>query len=781
MSPLPTVSSPALACPASDVPETKKTRHRTPRACDTCRKTKIKCIISQSDKSASCETCRQASRPCTFSSAGTKREKPPAKRDIAQLNLRIKSLEKVLGTLAPDLDLSILPRSQTQAQAIIDSLSRPDCHPPEVSTSSLSPSDVTSGSESNQPHDLMSQSQTSPPMCSKGVDDTSSGANDREQDGDFRKSLEVAHLMKNDTCSVFERCTQLHHLRHAANDQFYPADDLAESLIELYFQCVHPHECILHKGEFMRHYSQGLAQQDYSFRALCYAVFAAASRFSSDKRVTSSKEGHGAERQTAGALYGAASGFFITPMTLQCTLFDLQAMAVLSYFLIGSCSPMTAWFSVQLFLKRAQDVEAHLKSSSRWSATILMDQLRKRAYWYLYGRDVQLCISLGRASWVRQSATIDHPLIVDDETLSRLCQEHMGEVSSDAFKDFDHSQTWESTGSAWIANKACYTLRTKFGAQLKMLWSIKVVPESQAWDWDQNLVKQMAQAIDAHIQHEIPSGARWNPHTTNESDLVLTSRLQCLASYFQITTHRHLVPSDPMEIMMCLAASRTLLEVLDNLRCRGLLELTATYTPYFITPAALTFLYAACTESNLLSIAERESSWADLHRCSNILGALARTTFQADKLQASLSRLVKMCIDEQLFPGMATSNSTENRSDILSVNPALTIGDPITPKLHSQSLPNLDSQMTSVATMTVNDSDVLSSMAPYQSELFNTPVPKLDASFFQFPGKGFQSSSALFATPEWLAVLESVPRPSAHELNNFLAPSANSLTHATYA
>ncbi|EGG03051.1 uncharacterized protein MELLADRAFT_72654 [Melampsora larici-populina 98AG31] len=127
-----------------------------------------------------------------------------------------------------------------------------------------------------------------------------------------------------------------------------------------------------------------------------------------------------------------------------------------------------------------------------------------------------------------------------------------------------------------------------------------------------------------------------------------------------------------------------------------------------------------------------------------------------------------MCIDEQLFPGMATPTSPESKRDILSINPALTIGDPITPKLPD-------------STTTINNPDVLSSVMSSQPDLFNTPVPKLDASFFQFPGKGFQSSSALFATPEWLAVLESVPRPSAHELNNFLAPSANSLTHATYA
>ncbi|EGG03050.1 uncharacterized protein MELLADRAFT_65893 [Melampsora larici-populina 98AG31] len=264
--------------------------------------------------------------------------------DITQLNMRIKSLEKVLGVLAPDIDLSVLPRSTKQAQAIIDSLKKPDCHPPEASTRRLTSADATSVSQSIQTYDPLSQPNTNTLLTPKGQADTSSGTKNCKQD--------------DVTCSVFERCTQLHHLRHAANDQLYPPDGLAESLIELYFQCVHPHECILHKGEFIRHYSQGLAQQDYSFRALCYAVFAAASRFSSDDRVTSPKEGNSGERQTAGALYGAASGFFITPMTLPCTLFDLQAMAVLSYFLIGSCSPMTAWFSVQLFLRRG--MRAHL-------------------------------------------------------------------------------------------------------------------------------------------------------------------------------------------------------------------------------------------------------------------------------------------------------------------------------------------------------------------------------------------------------------------------------------
>lgn len=149
---------------------------------------------------------------------------------------------------------------------------------------------------------------------------------------------------------MFER----QHLRFANDVNSYPAPDLAESLVNLYFENVHPYDRIIHEGEFMRDYKRGLAEDDRSFRSLCYAIFAVASRFSSDIRVMSPVDELQVNRQASGALYSISAGSLLTPSTLPCTLFDLQSMAILSYFIIGTSTPTTAWLTVGMFLRKGR-------------------------------------------------------------------------------------------------------------------------------------------------------------------------------------------------------------------------------------------------------------------------------------------------------------------------------------------------------------------------------------------------------------------------------------------
>lgn len=56
------------------------------------------------------------------------------------------------------------------------------------------------------------------------------------------------------------------------------------------------------------------------------------------------------------------------------------------------------------------------------------------------------------------------------------------------------------------------------------------------------------------------------------------------SAYLQILVHRHLIRADRSELKICLAAAANMLDTLEHLKLRGLLELTATYTPYLVSP-----------------------------------------------------------------------------------------------------------------------------------------------------------------------------------------------------
>lgn len=277
--------------------------------------------------------------------------------DIEELDSKIRTLEDALRILAPDIDIHAgsLPRTADQARTMVNSrrLGRLKIIPEPALEEDTTQAKEALVSDYHRALQSMFELHLTPVEYYDRFEPdapsvTSKGCKSIDDSGE----PDFASLMANDQRSISERCMERHHFLTAFEDRNYPPPDLATSLIELYFQKVHPHEYVLHKGEFMQNYNNGLARTDFSFRALCYAVFAAASRFSSDFRTTPPTDHSNFDRQAAGALYGAASSVLITPFTLPFKLFDLQAMAVLSYFLIGTCSPMTAWFSVAKFLRR---------------------------------------------------------------------------------------------------------------------------------------------------------------------------------------------------------------------------------------------------------------------------------------------------------------------------------------------------------------------------------------------------------------------------------------------
>lgn len=715
---------------AQQVEQPKRTNHR---ACDACRKMKIKCII---DASAPCASCKNSYRPCTFEYTGVKRERPPSKRDVEQLNARIRTLEHTLRKLAPEIDLSSLPRTADQARAMV-TLSRSHKTEMVVNRSPKEPIQPESVLDSLASISQMIQSMTQLHLPAESYFNLtgSKGRSIPEAWEAINDPGEPDHakLIFNTDRPISERCVECLHFRNLTDEQYYPPPDLAESLIELYFQKIHPYEYILHQGEFMRHYNSGRVQFDCSFRALCYAIFASASRFSSDFRVAPPTEGAHVDRQAAGALYGAAVGPLITPMTLPCTLFDLQAMAVVSYFFIGACSPMTAWFMVGTFLRRAIGEGVHIAGTPRWETSFMKDQLRKRAFWCLFFREAQLSVALGRVSTMRHSrATISIPLIIDEKRFSEFCEEHSGEELGFIQQLAVKHQTLYLTTPAFQANYALYNLPGMFGDQFKTLWALKTVPEDKSRDWDKTRIHKIAESMDTYIKCGTPRGARWDPELLNEVDLLNVARFQCALAYQQILIHRHLIRTEPKAIAVCLSASSRIIDILDHLMSRGLLELTPQYTPYLITPAALTFIHACMNaRSSALSPNEKANAWADVHRCINVLESLSPTTFQAEKLKTSLNHMVQTCMDEQLFPG-STDFRAKTKRDSTTVSSDSTLD---TSSKRAFSSPQIGPQTFDKSPYKdeLNNLPDLSLSLPSMPWQFDFPA-QLDSWLFQFPG-----------------------------------------------
>lgn len=185
--------------------------------------------------------------------------------------------------------------------------------------------------------------------------------------------------------------------RQRISEDSWPEPDLARSLIELFFLNPHPMMPIFHPGQFLELYERGFARQSHTFRALCFAVFALASRFTNDERVRADDDGVIHEnRQLAGYRFARVSILLSLNFLLPADLYELQAWSLVTRWMIGSSSPMLAWSFNGLALHRAQDVAAHRERSKRWTGDKMTNHLRKKVFYDLFFRDLKL--SNGRKS-----------------------------------------------------------------------------------------------------------------------------------------------------------------------------------------------------------------------------------------------------------------------------------------------------------------------------------------------------------------------------------------------
>ncbi|KAI8459699.1 fungal-specific transcription factor domain-containing protein [Phakopsora pachyrhizi] len=441
----------------------KRARQRSSRACDACRKHKVKCLLREN---GTCQNCFAACKPCTFETVGVKRERPPTKRDVELLNRRIQELERILGVISPSLDLKSLPRTADQARSIVRIISSQSNktltkEPPEMERLDLA--------------DLISTLRILDEFSPASDQPDSDNCPSEEVTALARKLAQTLRFEIPSSCSVNYVEERLIGLASIAE---LPSPDLADSLIDLFFKNVNPFENLLHKAEFMRLYTSGLAQTSRSFRGLCFSVFAAGSRFSLDPRVFHSPGNKSFNAQAVGALF-LFSGLDLLANDLSpFTLYDLQSSALLCYFTCCSCSPLTAWSCIASWIRRVQATGAHRENSPRWKVSMMTDQLRKRAVWYLAYMEVQVCKSLGRSLTIKaQEMDLELPLCIDDDTLSKIDSITFNK-SPDAVNNLTNSNLDMLTGnpSQKIWN-AIYSMRKKHGYLLQEFSYVKRPPD----------------------------------------------------------------------------------------------------------------------------------------------------------------------------------------------------------------------------------------------------------------------------------------------------------------
>lgn len=411
-------------------------RRRIARACDMCRKKKIKC----DGKMPACTHCQNYKTECIFTQVEKKRNPPKGAKYIEGLENRLGRMESLLrlsGILAEDgdddTDLSTLEKRLTERRAKDpkDSLA-PDNDAESTRhsvASSQGPERENGASASNSPRPAIALNDTpvtspDPPastreeevealsdmMCSLVTNNcgetryigSSSGfsifspkgiqwVNEKTGDTSFQDMISTAAVDDN---------KWIHWKPDVFRDIFsrrvfkpLPPKEEALSLLRDYFQnfnCMFP---LFHEPTFMylvdKHYSRDPYEGSGWWASLNVAL-AIAHRL----RVMSNLVPQDEDQKAWGYLKNALA--VQTELTIRNTdLLSVQALLGMALFLQGTPNPQPSFFLVAAAIRLSHSIGLH-KRGSGFNLSASEVEQRKRVFWIAYLLDRDICLRSGR-------------------------------------------------------------------------------------------------------------------------------------------------------------------------------------------------------------------------------------------------------------------------------------------------------------------------------------------------------------------------------------------------
>lgn len=412
-------------------------RRRIARACDMCRKKKIKC----DGKMPKCSHCINYKTECIFTQVEKKRNPPKGAKYIEGLENRMRRLEgllKMAGLADSETDLpSIERRLQQQAQnqhsQPIDSV-----HSATVRSSLSNAGNTRPGSlHSTPPVDSNSSpratdSPVSPEdkeyevealsdmMCSLVTNNcgetryigSSSGfsifsprgiqwVNEKTGDSSFQEMIQAAYV--DDNKWMYWKPEIFSDIFARRVFKPLPPKDEALSLFRDYFDNFNVLLPLFHEPTFMHLVERQYSRDPYEgsgWWASMNVVLAIAHRLRVMNRLVPQEEDKKAW------LYLKNAMGVLTELTMRNTdLLSVQALLGMSLFLQGTPNPQPSFFLVAAAIRLSHSIGLH-KRGSLFNFNAVEVEQRKRVFWIAYLLDKDICLRSGR------------PPVQDDDDMS---------------------------------------------------------------------------------------------------------------------------------------------------------------------------------------------------------------------------------------------------------------------------------------------------------------------------------------------------------------------------
>ncbi|KAF9057367.1 fungal-specific transcription factor domain-containing protein [Panaeolus papilionaceus] len=627
-------------------------RRRVWRACESCRRKKIKCDGCE----PTCSQCSASGSQCTW--LQTKDRAALSRHYVQELEARLLHMESIFSQIAPAIEQHMATSSDGTSHANAPGSINPEALAPAAAIlRSIAPK--TQSAES-----------TPPPTQRSGDEDVSElfGQLALDEYGHMRwiggsSTMSLIQSFKALTTSPLHRISPMEedpqapgpsvnklyfpatvffgkvHALPGPEEVEFPAPDLAQKLVDAYFQRFHFLLPVIDKPSFIKKYNEVMEKShdlevirsETAFLSLLFALFACAASLVQDPRLNPSG------RQDDG---GMGMVYYERALILQyishpnTQLAHVQCFILMSSFLCSvNCLPQ-AWILIGQAVRTGQDLGLH-RSPRRLLLTPVEKETRRKIWWGVYTLDRMLALALGRPLGINDSdCDVELPVEVDDESLPEY------------FSGATMNQSKPSLMTGTISLIKLYEIG---GRVLRQVYALDVCRDGLEPERKTDLQK-IVESLDNELTKwcdDLPPVFK-SQSQTNEQ--VSMGAVLCSHYYSILTTlHRNLLPVKrdhlvtPKSTIKAVSSARSCIRLAPSMRhVVPPSHHLAFFIQHLFSSAVIVLLYAmhasdpraasAAMEeakSTLQALESWEGQWPGARKCKELLIDLINTASEA--------------------------------------------------------------------------------------------------------------------------------------------------------
>ncbi|KAI9493991.1 fungal-specific transcription factor domain-containing protein [Zychaea mexicana] len=611
-------------------------RQRVSKACDQCRRKKVKCDGTLPQ----CSNCKTVGLECKYNETNKKRG--PPKGYIEAIEGRLQRLEALLSSVVQEDD----PRSQAIMAELnaplhtpYGELVRPRLlgrgfnEPEQPSVSGPSTPSSTASSPIAPRHQQPSQHQQQQ-RTQQALNENNDTLGSQYTDGNspvryYGKSSGYYMLRdsKNYRDGVF-RFNSQGYCKGSNNDRLtsvkallslnpyeLPPKDLSKHLIDLYFEHYYPFLPILHKNSFLA----SLDSQDSSVQPaaplLLNSIYALASRISPDPRVRADPN----LPDTAGDIFFERARLLLDNEWENFTVSTVQSLILLSSHQTGAMKTVRGWLYSGLAFRMLQNLGLN-RNCDKWKMSDIEKENRKRSFFCCFVVDRLACAMFGRTPIIdERDYDTPFPTAIDEDDPSVIDNFHQ-------------------------LIKLCGTL----GSVLRQLYTVYGRHQLSVMATPDRVISALDKELNGWMA-KLPLSVLYRPPNTRAGDRAPAPSLErCQLHMLFYTTlillHRLFIPGRCHSVTpsvfpagaICTYAANKILDISISLMEEERLNHVNCYALYFMFTAGTIFINdASSPDSNaaleakinvnriMRAMEQVETTWKTSARHSNILGELA--------------------------------------------------------------------------------------------------------------------------------------------------------------